>query len=56
MDNGVVDHTGEVSVFGQVWRALKQDKFKSFKKNNPDSRCWKVSFLGEASIDAGGPY
>ncbi len=30
--------------------------FDSFKQNDTDTRCLKIEFKGEGSIDAGGPY
>ena len=28
----------------------------SFRKNSVDERCYRIKFLGEGSIDAGGPF
>ena len=54
-DSGEVDHNGQYTIFGQVYQKLK-GKAKCFKQNGTDSRIFKVDFLGEGSIDAGGPY
>ena len=32
------------------------NNLKCFWMNSPDSRCYKVEFKGEGSIDAGGPF
>lgn len=57
-ETGKVDHTGEHSIFGQIFQLLKLSpgKFDCFKQNSIDSQALHVDFEGESSIDAGGPY
>ena len=52
---GKPDHTSEYTVFGQIFQHFKTtgyDCFKVAKDQNP----FNVAFVGEASIDVGGPY
>ena len=35
---------------------MKEKNFVSMRKNEPESKAWSASLLGEGSIDAGGPY
>lgn len=55
-DEGGVDHTAEFSITGQIFQQLKKNNFSCLKQNSVESQAWSVDFLGEASIDAGGPY
>ena len=55
-DSGKTDHKGEYTVFGQIWRKLKESNYKSMKKNDSSSQAWCATLMGEGSIDAGGPY
>ena len=52
---GKPDHTGEFTVFGQIYQYFKTAGFHSFKVAK-DQNPFNVGFIGEASIDAGGPY
>ena len=55
IQKGKPDHTGEFTVFGQIFQYFKNTGFSSFKctkETNPFS----VQFVGEAAIDVGGPY
>jgi alpha-tubulin suppressor-like RCC1 family protein len=58
IDKGKPDHTGEFTVFGQMFQFLKQKSFRIFKKKEGgnNNKMFNVTFVGEASIDAGGPY
>ncbi len=54
--SGAVDHTGERSMFGQLWRLLK-DKVGQFRKRQKkDKFPFKAKFKGEGGIDAGGLF
>ena len=54
--SGAVDHTGERSLFGQLWRLLK-DKVGQFRKRlKKDKFPFKAKFKGEGGIDAGGLF
>ena len=55
-DSGKVDHKGEYTVFGQIWRTLKNNNYNSLRKNESSSQAWCATLIGEGSIDAGGPY
>lgn len=57
-DSGAVDHTGEYTIFGQTFQQLKgkTPKWDCFKCNGVDDKIFSAGFVGEASIDAGGPY
>ena len=58
IDKGKPDHTGEYTVFGHIFQYLKNKSFKIFKKKEGgnNNKMFNVTFVGEASIDAGGPY
>ena len=65
IEKGKPDILGEHTVFGQIFQFLRTYPFKIFRKKKPDSKninsernskLFNASFLGEASIDAGGPY
>ena len=58
IEKGVPDHLGEHTIFGQMFQHLRQYSFKIFRKKEGGNSCkiFNVQFLGEASIDAGGPY
>ena len=55
IQKGLTDHTSEFTVFGQLYQYFKHEGYQLFmvkKDENPFS----VQFIGEASIDIGGPY
>jgi alpha-tubulin suppressor-like RCC1 family protein len=58
IEKGKTDHTGEFTVFGQIYQYIKSKSFKIFKKKEGgnNNKMFNVTFVGEASIDAGGPY
>jgi len=52
-EQGGVDTKGTISVFGQSFRQLRnQDCFRV----STNARAFRVYFIGEHAIDAGGPY
>jgi len=51
-----VDHTGEYTVFGQVYKVIYNKRYEPLMINNSTDRAWTSKFIGEGSIDAGGPY
>lgn len=53
---GRTDHTGEYTVFGQVFKGLKASKYSCLRVNNSSDRAFNAKFIGEGSIDVGGPY
>jgi hypothetical protein len=55
-ESGKVDHTGEYTVFGQIFKPLYAKKFSPLMINNSTDRAWNSKFIGEGSIDVGGPY
>ena len=56
--DGKVDHDGTATCFGQFFQQLKANdpKFTNFRQQGVEARCWSANFVGEASIDAGGPF
>jgi len=50
------DTTGKHSIFGQLFSGLSSFRWTRFKTNQKGAQLWNVSFLGEGSIDVGGPY
>eukprot|EP00830_Metopus_es_P015538 TRINITY_DN4508_c0_g1_i2.p1 TRINITY_DN4508_c0_g1~~TRINITY_DN4508_c0_g1_i2.p1 ORF type:complete len:457 (-),score=89.63 TRINITY_DN4508_c0_g1_i2:14-1384(-) len=52
--SGMVDHSGEKTIFGQVWSAIK-DKTQIFQKRAGNFP-YHVHFQGEGGIDAGGLF
>ena len=55
MLSGECDHEGKYTIFGQSFKQLKPE-YSSFKKNKVDQKAFNVSFFGEGSQDAGGPF
>ena len=56
MNSGEIDHDGTHTIFGQTFQQLRASSFDSFQKNNVDSKAFNVTFSGEGSQDAGGPF
>jgi hypothetical protein len=52
-ERGVVDTEGQISVFGQIYRAINSKPNNAFR--HPE-KIFRVNYRGEGSIDAGGPY
>lgn len=55
-DRGKVDHKGEWTTFGTCMKKLKETNYNSLKKSSSSTKAWRAQFMGEGSIDAGGPY
>jgi len=55
-NSGMVDHEGRSTIFGQVFQQCRSNNYDWFKKNNVDSKAFSVTFQGEGSQDAGGPF
>lgn len=57
-DKGNIDHEGKYTIFGQIIQRLKSDRsdMSNFRQKSTDSKCYSISFKGEGSIDAGGPF
>lgn len=57
-DSGKVDHEGKYTMFGQIITQLKDTcpDFSNFRIKSTDEKCYRVEFLGEGSIDVGGPF
>ena len=54
--SGGVDHTGEHTLFGQLWRILKE-KVNEFRKHfKAEKFPFRVKFKGDGGIDAGGLF
>lgn len=58
IEKGKPDHTGEFTIWGNIFQFIKSKSFKIFKKKEGgnNGKLFNVTFVGEASIDAGGPY
>ena len=55
IQKGKPDHTAEYTVFGQLYQYFKNAGYGIFKVAKDDNP-FSVQFIGEASIDIGGPY
>jgi len=58
-DSGKVDETGSFTVFGQIVSQLEQRGYsdlRNFRLTGIDEKCFKLKFLGEGGIDAGGLF
>lgn len=55
-DKGKVDDRGEWSIFGTVFKKVKDTVYKSLQKSSSSSKAWRANFTGEGSIDGGGPF
>ena len=51
----MVDHTGEKTVFGQLFQKTK-DNIKIYNKNDPQNYPFRAVFQGEGAYDAGGVF
>lgn len=56
------DPSGIKSMFGQLFNSVRKMarqtsfSFKQYRRARPTDQLWNVDFLGEGSIDVGGPY
>lgn len=57
-EQGNIDHEGKYSIYGQTCTQLREmcPDMSNFRHSSVDERCYKIKFLGEGSIDAGGPF
>lgn len=57
-NSGQVDNEGKFTIFGQAFQQMRLEKepYMSFKKNRVDEKVFNVTFAGEGSQDAGGPF
>ena len=57
-DSGKIDHEGKYTIYGQIIQQLRQrnPEMHNFRRLGTDDKCYSVKFLGEGSIDAGGPF
>jgi E3 ubiquitin-protein ligase HERC2 len=49
------DPDGQRSVFGQIFSQLRGVRFETLRCRK-DMQVWNVAFVGEGSVDVGGPY
>jgi hypothetical protein len=52
-ERGVVDTQGVSSIYGQIYRHMNKSANRSLRHSE---RIYRVNFVGEGSIDGGGPY
>jgi hypothetical protein len=55
-DKGKVDHKGEWTTFGCIFKTCKEKKYENLRISNSSTKAWTASMVGEGSIDQGGPY
>jgi hypothetical protein len=55
-DKGKVDNKGEWTMFGEAMKVSKEKKYETLRVANSSSKSWNANFVGEGSIDAGGPF
>jgi E3 ubiquitin-protein ligase HERC2 len=55
-DRGKVDNKGEWTTFGLTMKKVKEKNYEYLRVCNSSYKAWKANFVGEGSIDAGGPY
>lgn len=53
---GQVDTKGEWTVFAQVSKDMRKNKFHGMHINSQNKRAWFVKFIGEAALDDGGLF
>ena len=53
---GQVDTKGEWTVFSQVSKDMRKNKFHGMHINSQNKRAWFVKFIGEAALDDGGLF
>ena len=58
VDKGVCDYNGESTMFGLMYQYLKNMSTDVFKKKEGgnNAKMFNAGFVGEASIDVGGPF
>jgi len=54
--SGGVDYNGSKTMFGQLWRSLRDKVLQFRKKQKKDKFPFKIKFKGEGGIDAGGLF
>jgi len=54
-ENPSKDPTGQFSVFGQIFNQLRSVPGLQMR-GRKDAQMWNVTFMGEGSVDVGGPY
>merc|ERR1712060_806641 len=57
-DAGKIAHEGKYTMFGQIIQQLNENcaEMSNFRQTDVDCKAYDVKFLGEGSIDAGGPF
>ena len=55
-DSNLVDNYGEWTIFGKTMTTLKNSSYSSLEIDDLNKKAWKAVFVGEGSVDAGGPY
>ena len=55
-DRGRVDNKGEWTSFGITMKKVMEKNYEYLRVQNSSYKAWKANFVGEGSIDAGGPY
>ena len=53
---GKVDHYGDWSIFGQIFRKMKEKDFRPLRINGSSDKPWNTCFVGEGGYDAGGLF
>ena len=57
IDKGKVDFNGQYTMFGNIYQNLKNQPGTFFRcKIDKNTRLFSIDFIGEGSIDVGGPY
>lgn len=54
--SGMVDNTGERSMFGQMWRQMKEKATQFRKRPKQGKFPFKIKFRAEGGVDAGGLF
>lgn len=50
------DPDGLLSIFGQMFTQLRNHRYESVFRGQRDAQLWSAEFVGEGSIDVGGPF
>ncbi|CAI2369874.1 unnamed protein product [Moneuplotes crassus] len=55
-DKGIVDDDAQWTIFATTMRKCMESGYENLCVNSPQQKAWSAKFVGEGSIDDGGPY
>ncbi|CAI2359604.1 unnamed protein product [Moneuplotes crassus] len=55
-DQGLVDERGRWTIFSTTMKKCRENGYRCMRVRNSESKAWNARFVGEGSVDQGGPY